>query len=41
MRKASCSPGRIDRIGVVLFNQPEKRNALSLAMWDGVVRRTR
>jgi enoyl-CoA hydratase len=28
--------GRLGRIGVVLFNQPEKRNALSLAMWDGV-----
>ncbi|QDL38564.1 enoyl-CoA hydratase [Rhodoferax sediminis] len=28
--------GRIDRIGVVLFNQPEKRNALNLAMWNGV-----
>ncbi|HSW16681.1 MAG TPA: enoyl-CoA hydratase [Ramlibacter sp.] len=28
--------GRIDRVGVVLFNQPEKRNALSLAMWDGL-----
>ena len=28
--------GAIDRIGVVLFNQPEKRNAVSLEMWDGV-----
>ena len=28
--------GRIDRVGVVLFNQPEKRNALSLDMWNGV-----
>lgn len=28
--------GRVDRVGVVLFNQPEKRNALSLAMWDGL-----
>lgn len=28
--------GRMDRIGVVLFNQPDKRNALSLEMWDGI-----
>jgi enoyl-CoA hydratase/carnithine racemase len=28
--------GRIEDIGVVLFNQPEKRNAISLAMWDGI-----
>jgi enoyl-CoA hydratase len=28
--------GCIDRVGVVLFNQPEKRNALSLAMWNGL-----
>lgn len=29
--------GRIEGVGVVLFNQPEKRNAISLEMWDGVV----
>ena len=28
--------GRADRVGVVLFNQPEKRNAINLAMWQGV-----
>jgi enoyl-CoA hydratase/carnithine racemase len=28
--------GRIGQIGVVLFNQPEKRNALSLEMWNGL-----
>lgn len=28
--------GRMDRVGVVLFNQPDKRNALSLAMWEGL-----
>lgn len=28
--------GRIGHIGIVLLNQPEKRNALSLAMWDGL-----
>lgn len=28
--------GRVERVGVVLFNQPEKRNALSLGMWDGL-----
>ncbi len=28
--------GRIDNVGVMLFNQPEKRNAVSLEMWDGV-----
>lgn len=27
--------GRVDDIGVVLFNQPEKRNAMSLEMWEG------
>ena len=25
-----------DAIGTVLFNQPEKHNAISLAMWDGL-----
>jgi enoyl-CoA hydratase len=28
--------GRIDNVGILLFNQPEKRNAISLEMWDGV-----
>ena len=28
--------GRIGPVGVVLFNQPEKRNAMSLQMWEGV-----
>lgn len=28
--------GRIDNVGVVLFNQPAKRNAVSIEMWDGV-----
>ena len=28
--------GRIDNIGVVLFNQPAKRNAVTMEMWDGV-----
>lgn len=28
--------GRIDNIGILLFNQPQKRNAISLAMWDGI-----
>jgi len=28
--------GRIDHVGIVLFNQPEKRNALSLEMWNGL-----
>jgi enoyl-CoA hydratase len=29
--------GRVGNVGVVLLNQPEKRNALSLEMWDGLV----
>lgn len=29
--------GRIGGVGVVVFNQPEKRNAISLAMWEGLV----
>lgn len=29
--------GRLDGVGVVLFNQPHKRNAISLAMWEGLV----
>jgi enoyl-CoA hydratase/carnithine racemase len=28
--------GRIDNVGLVLFNQPEKRNAVNLEMWEGV-----
>lgn len=28
--------GRIGQVGVMLFNQPEKRNAVNLEMWDGV-----
>ena len=28
--------GRVDDIGVVLFNQPEKHNAISVEMWQGV-----
>lgn len=28
--------GRVGQVGVVLFNQPERRNAMSLEMWDGV-----
>ncbi|MBB3181141.1 enoyl-CoA hydratase [Variovorax sp. Sphag1AA] len=28
--------GRIGNVGIVLFNQPEKRNAVSLEMWEGV-----
>ena len=28
--------GRIDNVGVMLFNHPEKRNAVSLEMWEGV-----
>ena len=28
--------GRMDNVGVMLFNQPEKRNAVSVEMWDGV-----
>ncbi len=28
--------GRIDNIGVLLFNHPERRNAITVEMWDGV-----
>jgi len=28
--------GRIDNIGVLLFNYPERRNAINVEMWDGV-----
>ena len=28
--------GRIDNVGVMLFNQPAKRNAVNIEMWDGV-----
>ncbi|WP_233853720.1 enoyl-CoA hydratase [Paraburkholderia sp. HD33-4] len=28
--------GRIDNIGILLFNQPQKRNAINLEMWDGI-----
>lgn len=28
--------GRIDNVGIVLFNQPAKRNAVTMEMWDGV-----
>jgi len=28
--------GRIDNVGVMLFNQPAKRNAVSIEMWEGV-----
>jgi enoyl-CoA hydratase/carnithine racemase len=28
--------GRIGAIGLVIFNQPEKRNAISIEMWDGI-----
>jgi enoyl-CoA hydratase len=28
--------GRLERIGVVLFNQPEKHNAISVEMWQGL-----
>lgn len=28
--------GRIGNVGVMLFNQPEKRNAVNLEMWEGV-----
>lgn len=28
--------GRIDSIGVVLLNQPEKHNAISVEMWQGI-----
>lgn len=28
--------GRIGSVGILLFNQPEKRNALSLSMWEGL-----
>ncbi|MBV9757378.1 MAG: enoyl-CoA hydratase/isomerase family protein, partial [Alphaproteobacteria bacterium] len=25
-----------DGVGLITFNQPEKRNAMSVAMWDGL-----
>lgn len=28
--------GQIEQVGVVVFNQPEKRNAMRLEMWEGV-----
>jgi enoyl-CoA hydratase/carnithine racemase len=28
--------GCIDNIGILLFNQPQKRNAISLEMWEGI-----
>jgi enoyl-CoA hydratase/carnithine racemase len=28
--------GRIETVGVVLFNQPRKRNAVTIEMWEGV-----
>ncbi|PPK41104.1 enoyl-CoA hydratase/carnithine racemase [Trinickia symbiotica] len=28
--------GRIDQVGVILFNRPEKLNAINMKMWDGV-----
>jgi enoyl-CoA hydratase len=28
--------GRVDGVGVVLFNQPERRNAVNLEMWQGL-----
>ncbi|MCC6992041.1 MAG: enoyl-CoA hydratase/isomerase family protein [Acidobacteria bacterium] len=30
--------GRIGGVGVLLFNQPEKHNAITVAMWEGVAR---
>ncbi len=27
-----------DGVGVVTFNQPEKRNAISIEMWEGLSR---
>lgn len=29
--------GKIDGVGLLVFNQPEKRNAMSVEMWDGMV----
>jgi enoyl-CoA hydratase len=29
--------GRVDGVGLLVFNQPEKRNAMSVEMWDGMV----
>lgn len=34
--KGKLLAGRIGNVGVVLFNQPEKRNAVNLEMWEGI-----
>ena len=30
-----------DGVGLITFNQPEKRNAMSVEMWDGLARHPR
>ena len=35
--KGKMLGGRLDGVGLLVFNQPEKRNAMSVEMWDGMV----